>query len=404
MAQELDKQQVLVIGGGYTGALAAVRLAGKAKGRAAVTLIEPRTDLVQRLRLHQLATGQRIRSYDLAKLTGKRVTNIRGKAVALDPDRGRAAVERDGTITEIPFDQVLLAVGSGVDLDSVPGVREYAHALSDPPAAERLWGTLRELAEGSRVVVCGGGFTGIEAASEIACRRSELRVSLLSAARVGAALSDRGREQLDKRLARRGIETIEGERVGAVEPGKISLVGGAELEADLVIWCGGFAANPLVRNSGLPIDSRGLLAVDSSLRSVGHANLIGAGDVASIPDLPSGARYRMTCQAGMPSGAHAADTALAAIKGETPRPFDFGYIHIPLSLGRGDGLIQFVDRADRPKKKVLVGRAAAIYKEIVTRSPAPSIAWERRLPGMLRWPSGGKAPAARLEQATRSAR
>jgi NADH dehydrogenase FAD-containing subunit len=332
------------------------------------------------------------------------VQNVRGKAVAIDPDRGRAAVEREGTVTEIPFDQVLLAVGSGVDLDGVPGVRENAHALSDPPAAERLWSALRELAEGSRVVVCGGGFTGIEAASEIAWRRPELRVSLVSASHLGGAMSEPGREQLKSRLAKKGVEQIEGERVGAVDPGVVTLVGGAELQADLVVWCGGFAAHPLVRDSGLPVDSRGLLAVDGSLRSVGHANVIGAGDVASIPDFPNGTRYRMTCQAGMPSGAHAADTVLAAIKGEEPMRFDFGYIHVPLSLGRGDGLIQFVDRADRPKKKVLVGRSAAIYKEIVTRSPAPSIAWERRLPGMLRWPSGGEAPAAQAEPATGPAR
>jgi 2-polyprenyl-6-methoxyphenol hydroxylase-like FAD-dependent oxidoreductase len=88
MARRFDKQQVLVIGGGYAGALAAVRLAGKAKDRAAVTLLEPRTELVQRLRLHQLATGQKVRAYDLARLTGKRVTNLRGKAVAIDPGRG----------------------------------------------------------------------------------------------------------------------------------------------------------------------------------------------------------------------------------------------------------------------------------------------------------------------------
>jgi NADH dehydrogenase FAD-containing subunit len=394
MAQEFDKQRILVIGGGYAGALAAVRLAGRARDRAAVTLVDPRTELVQRLRLHQLATGQRVRAYDLLRLTGRRVTNVRGKAVAIDPDRGRAAVERDGAISEIPFDQVLIAVGSGIDVDSVPGVREHAHALSGPAAAERLWAELRGAGEGSRVVVCGGGFTGIEAASEIAVRRPDLRVSLLSASRLGAVFSERGREQLETRLAKKGVEVIEGERVSAVEPGRVSLVGGTEMEADLVVWCAGFAAHPLVRDSGLPVDSRGLLALDGSLRSVRHANVLGAGDVAAIPDFPNGAHYRMTCQAGMPSGAHAADTALAAMKGETPRPFDFGYIHIPLSLGRGDGLIQFVDRADRPKRKVLAGRSAAIYKEIVTRSPVPSIAWERRLPGMLRWPSGGAAPAA----------
>ncbi len=404
MSNHSDKQDVLVIGGGYAGTLAAVRLAGRAKSRASVTLLDPRGELVQRLRLHQVATGQKVRSYDLGKLTGRRVENVRGSAVAIDADRGAVAVESGGKLSELRFDQVLLAVGSGVDVDRVPGVREHAHTLSDPPAAERLRQALLAQAEGARVVVCGGGFTGIEAATEIASRHPELRVSLLTSGRAGAALSPRGCEQLEKRLAKKGVELLESERVSAVEKRRLLLASGVELEAEVVVWCGGFVAQPLLRDSGLPVDSRGLLAVDGTLRSVGHDNVLGAGDIAAIPDFPNGARYRMTCQAGMPAGAHAADTAVAMLKGEEPKPFDFGYIHMPLSLGRGDGLIQFVDHADRPKDKLLTGRRAALYKEIVTRSPAPSIAWERRMPGMLRWPKAGEAMAARPEPATGSAR
>jgi NADH:ubiquinone reductase (H+-translocating) len=52
--------------------------------------------------------------------------------------------------------------------------------------------------------------------------------------------------------------------------------------------------------------------------------VIGVGDAAAIPSFPNGARCRMTCQAGMPSGAHAADTAVAVLKGLEPKPFDFG--------------------------------------------------------------------------------
>lgn len=400
MGEQPDKQKVLVIGGGYAGTLAAVRLAGKAKDRAEVTLLDPRPAMVQKLRLHQVATGQKVRSYDLAKLTGKRVENVRGKAVSIDANRGAVAAEKDGKLFELRFDQVLLAIGSGVDVDSVPGVRENAHALSDPLAAEALWEKLRKLPEAANVIVCGGGFTGIEAVAEIAGRRPELRVSLLSSGRFGAGFSERAREELAKRLTKKGVVQIEGERVTGVEPDKVVLASGTELDADLVVWCGGFTAQPLVRDSGLPVDERGLLAVDSTLRSVGHDNVIGAGDIAAIPDFPNGARYRMTCQAGMPSGAHAADTAVAAVKGEQPQPFDFGYIHMPLSLGRGDGLIQFAERDDRPKDKMLTGRRAWIYKEIVTRSPAPSIVWERRLPGMLRWPKAGEAKAAAVATAT----
>jgi NADH dehydrogenase FAD-containing subunit len=268
----------------------------------------------------------------------------------------------------------------------------------------RLSEALLRLSAGARVAVCGAGFTGVEVASEIAGARPDLQVSLRSARPVGTGLSARGSAELRARLERLGVELADGETMAAVEPVALVLAGGGEVAADLVVWCGGFAANPLARDSGLPVDERGLLAVDAELRSVGHANVLGAGDAAAIPAFANGARYRMTCQAGMPSGAHAADTALANLKGETPEPFDFGYIHMPLSLGRRDGLIQWVDRADRPKEKVLVGRRAALYKELVTRSPAPSIRWERRIPGALRWPSAGKAPGPRPAAAAGSLR
>lgn len=389
MGRQTSGQRIVVIGGGYAGALAAVRLAGRARRRATVTLVEPRVELVQRLRLHQLATGQRVRGFDLARLTGRRVENVRGRAVAVDPDRGAVAIERDGRLAEIPFDQAVIAVGSGIDLGTVPGVAEHAHSPAGPDAAVRLREALRVLRPDSRVAVCGAGFTGIEMASELAGARPDLRVSLIAAGRIGDGLSERGGEELRRRLGRLGVELLEGEAIGALEAGAVVLERGAEVEVDLSVWCAGFAAPPLVRDSGLPVDARGLLAVDATLRAVGRPNVIGAGDAAAIPAFPNGARYRMTCQAGMPSGAHAADTALATLKGEEPEPFDFGYIHQPLSLGRRDGLIQWVDRADRPKDKVLVGRRAALYKELVTRGAVPSIRWERRFPGALRWPSAG---------------
>ncbi|MBS1679147.1 MAG: FAD-dependent oxidoreductase [Actinobacteria bacterium] len=399
MSKQVPEQRIVVIGGGYAGALAAVRLAGRARGRGAVTLIDPRTELVQRLRLHQLAVGRRVRGFDLARLTGRRVQNVCARAVAVDPDRGSIAVERNGKLSEVPFDQVVIAVGSGIDVDSVPGVAEHAHSLAGPAAAIRLREELRSLRDGARVAVCGAGFTGIELVSELAGARPDLRVSLHTAGRVGRGLSERGAEELRLRLGRRGVELVEGEAVSAVEAGALVLAGGEEVAVDLAVWCGGFAAQPLARDSGLPVDPRGLLAVDATLRSVDHPHVIGAGDAAAIPAFPNGARYRMTCQAGMPSGAHAADTAVAALTGKEPRPFDFGYIHQPLSLGRRDGLIQWVDRADRPKEKVLVGRRAALYKELVTRSAVPSIRWERRFPGALRWPSATAAPGVRPEAA-----
>jgi NADH dehydrogenase FAD-containing subunit len=101
----------------------------------------------------------------------------------------------------------------------------------------------------------------------------------------------------------------------------------------------------------------------------------------------------MSCQAGVPSGAHAADTVARVVAGREPEPFDLGYVAWCVSLGRRDAVVQWVDRADRPKPGVLAGRRAALVKELVCRAIVPGIAAERRMPGSLRWLGGGRDQA-----------
>jgi NADH dehydrogenase FAD-containing subunit len=175
-------------------------------------------------------------------------------------------------------------------------------------------------------------------------------------------------------------------RVERVEADRLVLTDGAEVASELTIWCGGFRASPLAAHSGLETDGLGRLLVDRTLRSISHPQIIGAGDSAATPAFVAGKPLRMACQVAGPMGAHAADTAVAELKGREPRPLHFGYLHQPISLGRKDGLIQFVDRADRPKDSMLTGRAAAIYKELISSGPIPSMKLERLMPGATKWP------------------
>ena len=57
--------------------MAAIRLAGKARKRAQVTLVSPDGVLVPRLRLHQIAAGQDIAAPELSALGGRRVEVVR---------------------------------------------------------------------------------------------------------------------------------------------------------------------------------------------------------------------------------------------------------------------------------------------------------------------------------------
>lgn len=289
-------QEVVVIGGGYAGTLAAIRTAGRARRRANVTLVDPEGRLVHRLRLHQAAAGQDVPTHSLPKLTGRRVAHVKGTAHEIDAECGVVVVSGSGGRMILRFDHLVVAIG---------------------------------------------------------------------------------------------VDTVVGSRVASMDAGRLTLGDGSEVAFDVAVWCGGFVGHPLARDSALATDGRNRLVVDPTLRSVSHPHVLAVGDAAGIPAFASGAAFRMTCQAGMPSAAHAADTVAAAIDGREPEAFDFGYLHQPISLGRKDALIQFVDRADRPREKMLTGRRAALYKNVVTGSAVTGLKVERRLPGATRWPSGG---------------
>jgi NADH:ubiquinone reductase (H+-translocating) len=389
------RHEVVVVGGGYAGTLAAIRLAGRTRRHAHVTLVDADGALVQRLRLHQVAAGQDVRAAPLHRLTGPAVDHVHGRATRLDLRAARVRVAAGGAEVSLPYDTLILATGSTIDVESVPGVARHAHRLADTAAAQRLNAALGATPPGGVVAVVGGGMTGLEAATEIAEARPDLRVRLFTAGALGDWLSPAGRAYLARALDRLGVEVVEHERVTAVEPQGLVLASGADAGFELAVWCGGFVAPPVARAAGLATDGRGRVLVDATLRAVSHPEVLAVGDAAAVPRQRSGAAVRMTCQAGMPTGAHAADVVAATLRGREPAPFDFGYVHQPISLGRRDALIQWVDRADVAKPTVLTGPLAARYKNLVSASPMPTMRLERRFPGSMRWlRSGEPHPAA----------
>lgn len=75
----------------------------------------------------------------------------------------------------------------------------------------------------------------------------------------------------------------------------------------------------------------------------------------------------MACATGLPSGHHAARAILARRAGREPKPLHFRYFNQCISLGRRDGLVQFVRTDDTPVEAVLTGYPAALYKETIVR-------------------------------------
>ena len=374
------ERHIVVLGAGYTGMIAAIRAARRTRRHGGhVTLVNPSARFTERLRMHQVATGQGLPDLQIPDLlAGTGVSFLQGRAEAIDLDGREVTVATDdGERRRLDYDQLVYAIGSATNMTSVPGADEHAHSLNGPRAAARFAARLDELAPGGVVVVGGNGLTGIEAATEVAESHPHLRVRLLGLGEPGSMMGPKARAHLDRALKRLGIEVRSGVLVTEVLPDGVALDDGEIVPADATLWTTGFWAAPLAAEAGLSVDARGRIVVDTTLRSVSHPSVFAIGDAAAIR-LAWG-EIHGTCQSGIPSGAHAADNLGRLARGRNLKPFRFGYLHQPVSLGRHDAVIQFTKRNDEPRRLHLTGSRAVRYKEYVTASAPTTFRLSRRL-------------------------
>ena len=156
------RQKVVILGGGYAGALAAARLAQKDLP-VQITLVDASEYFVERIRLHQMATGQRVALRPMTAVLPREARYRHGRVVAVDTASQAVTLETPTGRETLGYDWLIYALGSTVDTQAVPGIAQFAHSLSGPWAAERLHTALEAQAgRQGRVLVIGGGLTGIE--------------------------------------------------------------------------------------------------------------------------------------------------------------------------------------------------------------------------------------------------
>ncbi|MGA4840848.1 NAD(P)/FAD-dependent oxidoreductase [Streptomyces sp. G45] len=350
---------IVVLGAGYAGTIAAKAIAKQSGTR--VTLVNADDRFVERVRMHQVAAGQVVRQRPIAQLlAGDPVAFVVDRVVGIDADR-REVLFADGA--PLAYDTLVYALGSSAQHDAVPGAVEHAYPLATGPDAARL---RERLTKGGHVTVVGGGLTGIEVAAELADTRPELKTRLITGEALGAALSERGRRHVRRVFDRLGVDVRDRVRVAEVRADGVVLGDGDFLASDTVVWTTGFRVPGTARAAGFAVDAHGRMVVDRTLRSVSHPEVYAIGDAAAV-QRQGGQELRMACATGLPSAAHCARAISDRLAGRTPRPLRFRYLNQCVSLGRRDGLIQFVRADDSPVERVLTGRAAALYKEFIVR-------------------------------------
>ncbi|MGW6579109.1 NAD(P)/FAD-dependent oxidoreductase [Streptomyces globisporus] len=377
MRQTIQQHRVVVIGAGYTGASAAGRLARRLRGEdVSITLVNAEPDFVERVRMHQLAVGQTLRPRPFDEMfAGTGVTLRLGRVTAVDVDRRTVTVTGTDTAEgpqDLEYDTLVYALGSAWNTQGVPGTTEHAHEIAGRDGALRLRDRLAALAPGSPVTVVGGGLTGVEAATELAETRPDLDVSLIARGGLGDWLSPKGARHLRKVFTGLRITAHEHTTVTAVHADRVTTAEG-DIPAAVTIWTTGFAVHPIARATTLETGDTGQITVDATMRSLSHPDVYAIGDAALVAG-PGDKPLRMSCASGVPTAWQAAD-AIAARLTDTKLPtISARYFNQCISLGRKEGLIQYVTADDRAVGAALTGRPAALYKELVCKAAAWGVA------------------------------
>lgn len=227
-----------------------------------------------------------------------------GSRLVLDPVRG-LDLQRQVVLFEnlppLPFDALSIGIGShvqipvGMDLGermlSVKPMQTFLSRLR-----EQIQLSVQTSGEMRRITIVGGGAAGVEIAcclppfvsrtlTEYGQPNTKLETTLVhhhlklhpgSSERFGAAVT--------KAVQQRGIHLILGERVVHVDPQRVRLTSGQEIESDLTIWATGPAAPPVLGQLGLPVSPTGFLLTDQSLKTPAESPIFCVGDSGSLVD------------------------------------------------------------------------------------------------------------------------
>ncbi|MBF6174331.1 NAD(P)/FAD-dependent oxidoreductase [Nocardia blacklockiae] len=366
--------RIVVLGAGYAGAFSAGYLARQLhRDDFEITVVNAEPDFVERLRLHQLAAGQRLRHLPLAEMFAGTGIRLRvARVLAVDAEHRTVTVADDAGTDRIGYDSLVYALGSTAADHGVAGVAEHAFHVAARPSALRLRARLDELGEAGRVLVVGGNLTAIEAATEIAESRPGLRVSLATSGELGGWLGTTARRHLLAAFDRFGIDIHEHTTIEGVEEAAAIAADGTAYATDATVWAAGFAAHPIAAAAGLEVVPDGRIRVDRQMRSVSHPDVYVVGDSAFVLR-ENGRPLPMSCASAGVTGTQATAALIGDRTGRKIAPTALTYVGNHISLGRRDGIFQMVDGDVRAKSWALRGRPAARLKSAILTTAAWSL-------------------------------
>lgn len=325
MTTAAPTHRVVVVGGGAGGLPLATSLGERLgrRGRADVTLVDHNATHLWKPLLHEVAAGRMdADAHDLDYLAIAHWHHFRfkqGSVTGIDRARREIALsevrDEDGAdmlpARVVPYDTLIICVGSISNDFRVPGVSENAAVLDTLRDAERFHRRLLSACvradanasagtpTGVSIVIIGAGATGVELAAEIRHTtaahaayglerldaRRDIRLTLVEAAtRILPPLSEHVAAAATDLLERLDVAVRTGERVTSVTKEGVATHSGAFYPADLVVWAAGIKAPDwLATLDGLEVNRGNQLVVKATLQTTRDPNIFAFGDCAAAP-------------------------------------------------------------------------------------------------------------------------
>jgi len=370
-------RKILIVGGGYAGFYTAKKLEKwLRRGEAQVTLVDPLPYMTYQPFLPEVAAGSiEPRHAVIAHRRHLKKTRVITAAVS-KIDHASKTAEITPAVGEpwtVDYDIVVVTAGAVSRTFPIPGVADQAVGLKNIEEAMWIRDTMTDnFAKASNLppgperdrllttVVVGGGFAGIEVFAELRSFASSLVGSyhqlemddthfhLIEAlGRIMPEVSLKTSLWVIKDLEQRGAQVHLNTQLASAVDGKVEMSDGQTFESDLIIWTAGVMANPVIRNTDLPIEERGRLRVQADLRVINDDGVVpdawGAGDVCAVPDLTGNGVGGFTvpnAQHAVRQGKLMARNLVADLRGETPREYFHKNLGAVAGLGLYDGVYQ----------------------------------------------------------------
>ena len=362
-------KRVLILGGGFGGVYAALRLDKLLARRddLEVTLVTRENYFLFTPMLPEVAAGELELSAIINPLRRllRRVKSFVGMIEAIDLAARRVTVSHafDGHTHELSYDLLILALGGDTNFFDLPGVEDCCLTIKTLGDAVAIRNQLithleeanAECAAGERhplltFVVAGGGFAGVETVGGINdlvresirfysnLRPDHLRFILVTPDKmILPELNQKLSMYAQRKMALRGVEIVTGTKVSAVRNGCVELTNGEKIPANTLIWAAGNAPNSLI--AALPLPKRsGRIEVNEYLEVEGWPGVWAVGDCALVPDVRNGGFYPPTAQHALREGSAAARNVAATLYGGRKEPFRYSTVGQLAAIGRHTGV------------------------------------------------------------------